>query len=406
MKCGGCQAVCPTYIETRDESMVARGRLVLSESVIEGKLGLTDGLKERLSSCLSCMACSESCPTGVDVVKLLTAVRSRIVEERGLDPLSSVILRWILKDEMALLSAAKLMALCARIYNSLPSDGLFGKLIPFTRGGTKRVIPPFGRRHLRRGLPEVIKADNPVLRVAFYTGCMTDLVYQDIGRAVISVLKKGNVEVILPKGQICCGAPAYYIGDRKTAIELAKRNIEIFKTLKIDAIINCCATCGAMLKEIYPLLIDSKDSKLISDKTVDIQKFIADRFEIFKPPLTPPFIKGGQGGFRVTYHDPCHLRRGQNIISPPREILKNIPWIEYIEMEDADRCCGGGGTFSLKYYDLSMSIGKYKADKIKKSRADVIATACPSCQMQIGDILNRAGIKAEVVHIVQLLDKY
>src|SRR3989304_3313840 len=403
MKCGGCQAVCPTYLETRDESMVARGRLVLSESVIEGRLGLTDGLKERLSSCLSCMACSESCPTGVDVVKLLTAVRSLIVEERGLDPVSRVILRWILKNEKGLLSVTKLMALCARIYNFLPSDGLFGKLIPFTRGGTKRVMPPFGGRHLRRGLPEVIKVNKPVSRVAFYTGCMTDLIYQDIGRAVISVLKKGNVEVILPKGQICCGAPAYYIGVRKTAIALAKRNIEIFKTLKVDAIINCCATCGTMLKEIYPLLFNSKDSKLISDKTVDIQKFIADRFEIFKPRTPNSELRTLK---RVTYHDPCHLRRGQNIISPPREILKNIPGVEYIEMEDADRCCGGGGAFSLKYYDLSMSIGRYKEDKIKKSRADVVATACPSCQMQISDILNRVGIKAEVVHTVQLLNEY
>lgn len=383
--------------------MAARGRLALSEAVIEGRLGLTDGLMERVSKCLSCMACSENCPSGLDVVKLLTAVRSQVVKDRGLDPVSSVIIRWILKDERVLLSSVKLTALCARIYNSLPSGGLFGKLIPFTRGGTKRVVPPFGGRHLRRGLPEVIKADKPALRVAFYTGCMTDFVYQDTGRAVISVLKKGNVEVILPKGQICCGAPAYYIGDRKTAIELAKRNIEIFKPLKVDAIINCCATCGAMLKEIYPLLVDSKESKLISDKTVDIQKFIADRFEIFKPRTLNSELQTPK---RVTYHDPCHLRRGQNIISPPREILKNIPGIEYIEMEDADRCCGGGGAFSLKYYDLSMSIGRYKADKIKKSRADVIATACPSCRMQIGDILNRAGIKAEVVHTVQLLDGY
>src|SRR3990167_8479957 len=139
IKCGSCQPVCPTYIETRDESMVARGRLALSEAVVEGRLGLTDGLMERVSKCLSCMACSESCPTGVDVVKLLTAVRSQVVEDRGLDPVSRVILRWILKNEKGLLSVTKLMALCARIYNFLPSDGLFGKLIPFTRGGTKRV---------------------------------------------------------------------------------------------------------------------------------------------------------------------------------------------------------------------------------------------------------------------------
>jgi len=418
IKCGSCQPVCPTYIETRDESMVARGRLALSEAVVEGRLGLTDGLMERVSKCLSCMACSESCPTGVDVVKLLTAVRSQVVEDKGLDPISKVVLRVILKNNRLLSFTAKLMGLSVRLYNFLPSDGIFGRIIPFTKNGIKRVIPPFGGRHLRKGLPEVLKVEKPKMRVAFYTGCMTDMVYQDVGRGIISVLKKLNIEIVLPQGQACCGAPAYYMGDRRTAIELAKKNIDVFKSLpplfpslqrrgggrsslNIDAIITCCATCGTMLKEVYPLLLD-KDAKEVSDKTVDIQKFIADKFENIIPPH-PPLVKGGKRGFKVTYHDPCHLKRGQGVVSAPREILKSIPGIEYIEMKDADRCCGGSGTFSLKYYDFSMAIGKYKAEKIRESSADIVATDCPSCQMQLVDILNRYGVKAKVVHTVQLI---
>src|SRR3989338_7948045 len=295
IKCGSCQPVCPTYIETRDESMVARGRLALSEAVVEGRLGLTDGLMERVSKCLSCMACSESCPTGVDVVKLLTAVRSQVVEDKGLDPISKVVLRVILKNNRLLSFTAKLMGLSVRLYNFLPSDGIFGRIIPFTKNGIKRVIPPFGGRHLRKGLPEVLKVEKPKMRVAFYTGCMTDMVYQDVGRGIISVLKKLNIEIVLPQGQACCGAPAYYMGDRKTALELAKKNVEVFKDLKVDAVINCCATCGTMLKEVYPLLLD-KDAKEVSDKTVDIQKFIADRLENIIPPR-PPLIKGGKRGF-------------------------------------------------------------------------------------------------------------
>src|SRR3990170_2609302 len=416
IKCGSCQPVCPTYIETRDESMVARGRLALSEAVVEGRLGLTDGLMERVSKCLSCMACSESCPTGVDVVKLLTAVRSQVVEDKGLDPISKVVLRVILKNNRLLSFTAKLMGLSVRLYNFLPSDGIFGRIIPFTKNGIKRVIPPFGGRHLRKGLPEVLKVEKPKMRVAFYTGCMTDMVYQDVGRGIISVLKKLNIEIVLPQGQACCGAPAYYMGDRRTAIELAKKNIDVFKSLpplfpslqrrgggrsslNIDAIITCCATCGTMLKEVYPLLLD-KDAKEVSDKTVDIQKFIADRLEIFKLRTPHSALHTPK---RVTYHDPCHLKRGQGVVSAPREILKNIPGIEYIEMKDADRCCGGSGAFSLKYYDFSMAIGKYKAEKIRESGADIVATDCPSCQMQLVDILNRYGVKAKVVHTVQLI---
>ncbi len=401
IKCGSCQPVCPTYIETRDESMVARGRLALSEAVVEGRLGLTEGLMDRVSKCLSCMACSESCPTGVDVVKLLTAVRSQVVEDKGLDPISKVVLRVILKNNRLLSFTAKLMGLSVGLYNLLPSYGIFGRIIPFTRNGIKRVIPPFGGKPLRKGLPEVLKVEKPKMRVAFYTGCMTDMVYQDVGRGVISVLKKLNIEIVLPQGQVCCGAPAYYMGDRKTALELAKKNVEVFKDLKVDAIINCCATCGTMIKEVYPLLLD-KDAKEVSDKTIDIQKFIADRLENIIPPH-PPLIKGGKRGFKVTYHDPCHLKRGQGVVSAPREILKSIPGIEYIEMKDADRCCGGSGTFSLKYYDFSMAIGKYKAEKIRESGADIVATDCPSCQMQLTDLLNRYGVKAKVVHTVQLI---
>ena len=396
--------------------MVARGRLALSEAVVEGRLGLTDGLMERVSKCLSCMACSESCPTGVDVVKLLTAVRSQVVEDKGLDPISKVVLRVILKNNRLLSFTAKLMGLSVRLYNFLPSDGIFGRIIPFTKNGIKRVIPPFGGRHLRKGLPEVLKVEKPKMRVAFYTGCMTDMVYQDVGRGIISVLKKLNIEIVLPQGQACCGAPAYYMGDRRTAIELAKKNIDVFKSLpplfpslqrrgggrsslNIDAIITCCATCGTMIKEVYPLLLD-KDAKEVSDKTVDIQKFIADRLEVFKLRTSYSALHTLK---RVTYHDPCHLKRGQGVVSAPREILKSIPGIEYIEMKDADRCCGGSGTFSLKYYDFSMAIGKYKAEKIRESSADIVATDCPSCQMQLTDLLNRFGVKAKVVHTVQLL---
>ena len=381
--------------------MVARGRRVLSEALLEGKIGMTDGLQERVSKCLGCMACSENCPSGVDVVKLLAAVRSQIIEDKGLDIISSFLLKGIFKNRLFLSLSSKCMELSIKLYNLMPSHGLLGKFAPYSIQGVKRIMPPFGGRNLRRGLPEVIRVDNPVARVAFYTGCMTDLAYQDVGRAVISILKKGNVEIIVPREQVCCGAPAYYIGDRKRAIDLTKRNIEVFKSFNVDAIITCCATCGTMLKEVYPILVDSRESRAISDKTVDIQKFIADRLENF----IPHFYSGRGDILKVTYHDPCHLRRGQKIISHPRDILKNIPGVEYIEMEDADRCCGGGGTFNLKYYDLSMSIGRYKTDKIKKTGADIVATACPSCQMQLTDILNRSGVKAKVVHTVQILER-
>ncbi len=394
VRCGSCQAVCPTYAVTGDESMVARGKLSLIEAVLNGELELTDRFKERMSKCTGCLGCVENCPGGIDPVKIINAARGQFFKDRGSDPASRFILQHILRSERLLYPTAKMIGMLVKyIYNPL----LKMRSLPFPMGRINRLIPDIGESCLRNRIPGVVEVKNPRMRVAFFTGCMIDLVYQDTGISIIDILKRSRIELVIPRYQFCCGAPAYYIGDRDTAIFLAENNLDIFDSLEVDAIITGCATCGRMLKDVYRVILGDNGMDAFTSKVVDIHKFIRDNIDHI-------YSKKSKGDrIKVTYHDPCHLSRGQGVKKPPREILKAIEGVEYIEMEGADKCCGGAGIFNIRHYNLSIYIAEQKVNSIKKTGADIVATGCPSCQMHLSNALYRAGLNIRVMHTVQFL---
>lgn len=236
------------------------------------------------------------------------------------------------------------------------------------------------------------------MRVLFFTGCMGDMVYQKTCSQIIDFLVKNRIEVILPRDLVCCGAPSYYSGEKDGATSLARRNLEVITRWNPDYIINNCATCGLMLKEVYSFLLPAGEFASIAEKIMDIHPFITQ-----KTGLHASFPD--ERKVKVTYHDPCHLGRGQGVKTEPRELLKSIPWVEYVEMEGADNCCGGAGLFSVKYYALALEIASKKVEAIRKTGAEVVATGCPSCQLHISDALEGAGLNIPVVHTTQLLLK-
>ena len=393
VRCGSCQAVCPTYAVTGDESMVARGKLSLIEAVLDGELELTANFKERMSKCTSCLGCVENCPSGIDPVEIINAARGQFFKDRGSDLASRFILQYIIRNKRLLYPTAKMLGMLVKhIYNPLMKR----RSLPFLKERINRLIPNIGENNLRKRIPEIVEVKNPRMRVAFFTGCMIDLVYQDTGISIIDILKRGRIELVIPRGQFCCGAPAYYFGDRDTAIFLAEKNLDIYDSLEVDAIITGCATCGRMLKDGYRVILGDKGIDAFTSKVIDIHKFIIDNIDHISERSKGKRVK-------VTYHDPCHLSRGQGVRKHPREILKAIEGVEYIEMEGADNCCGGAGVFNIKHYDLSLSIAEQKMNSIKKTGADIVVTGCPSCQMQLSNILYRAGLNIRVMHTVQLL---
>ena len=217
--------------------------------------------------------------------------------------------------------------------------------------------------------------------------------FPEVAEATVRVLTMNGVEVIVPRGQVCCGVPVYSGGDFKTAKKLAETNISIFKDLGIDCIVTDCASCSAALKHDVRELLGAEPFDV---PVYDINEFLCGIIGIEKP-VNPVEMT-------VTYHDPCHLARGQGIRSEPRELIKSVPGLEFNEMTEPDNCCGGAGSFAFTHHELSSKIGLKKAENIRKTGASLVAVPCPSCRMQIDYLLKNQGISAKTIHPVELLD--
>jgi glycolate oxidase iron-sulfur subunit len=365
MKCGDCQAVCPTFVVTGDESAVARGRIRLIKALEDGELELTDTLVDKINSCMMCMACTANCPSGVDVGDIVLSARKKIAEERGL-PIYKKVANTVLSHPFIM----KIASLTASVLAPI-----FGSKIPKTSTRTFSAVSP--------------KVESPKMSVAFFAGCMVNYAYPDIGDALLDVLGKNGIEVILKKEK-CCGAPALFSGDEKTARRLAEENVKAFGDLDVDAIVTCCPTCETMIKE-YPSLLEEDPRALeIADKVYDISRFL----------LKAGFKSGAVDGL-IGYHQSCHLKYRTGT-EEELEILKSINEKELKELEG---CCGFAGMFSLSYPELSKRLSDEKIESIKTARVDTVVTGCPGCKMYIEKGLKKRGIDCRVLHTVELLDE-
>jgi len=407
-------AGCPTYAVTKDETMVARGRLSLIGANIEGRLETSDILDNTITSCIGCLTCEVNCPSGVKVGEIIFAAKAQMAENRGLGITGRFMSRAVVGQRWPLSIIMRLSSIPLKIYDLLPDKWPFTAVLPFVRKERKRKLPSVGIRPLTASYPEIVKTKSKKVkgRVAFFPGCVINYSTQDIGRATISVLNKLGYDVIIPEGQYCCGIPLLSLGDMETAQKVAVKNIELFLKYDVEAIIISCATCGHTLKKEYPVLLNHLMNgkfemvRNFSDKVTDIHEFVYREGKA----CTERSLRSGDGvasgdKFRVTYHDPCHLKKGLGIYQSPREILRSISNAEFIEMDEADACCGFGGIFSLNHYDLASDIGERKAESIRRSSAQVVATGCPGCKIHIEDSLNRAGLSVSVKHTVELLDE-
>jgi glycolate oxidase iron-sulfur subunit len=273
----------------------------------------------------------------------------------------------------------------------LAKDGKMGT-IPSSK------LPRLNSKPLLSQYPETASpAGPPVGRVLYFVGCATNYFSENVGRALIRVLNTLGVEVIIPGGQMCCGFPICLAGARKPALKNIRRNLEVFDPKEADAVIVDCATCGAALKHEYAHILeemgeDAEAACELGRKVMDISQYLAN-FELDK------YLRPIEG--RVTYHDPCHLLRTQNVKEEPRELLRKIPNLEFVEMAGADVCCGGGGAFQFEHADLSAGITRNKVRTIVETGANLVATGCPGCRLQIHGNLEDKSV--QVVHPIELL---
>jgi len=392
IKCGLCLTPCPVYKQLYYEAASPRGKVQLIKSILEGKLEPSKNFHRLLFTCLLCETCTVNCPSGLKVDRLMKAMRAELMDTFGLP--------WQKQTLFRLLKSRRLLpfflfwgrAFGDTLLAFMPKGKKLGT-IPYSK------FPRLNPKALRAQYPEEVKVSQPRGRVLYFTGCATNYLFENVGRSVIDILQNLGVEVILPRGQMCCGLPIFLAGARKMALKNIKKNVELFNRDDVDAIIVDCATCGAALKKEYAHILEEMGenpdgARALGKRVLDISQYLV-RFDLAKV-LKP--MKA-----RVTYHDPCHLLRSQGVKEEPRILLKHIPGVEFVEMAGADVCCGGGGTFQWEHPDVSAGISGNKVKSIKESGAGIVASGCPGCRLQIYGNLGEEAI--EVVHPVELLAK-
>jgi glycolate oxidase iron-sulfur subunit len=407
MKCGFCVSSCPVYREELVESVVARGKNALVKGLLNGQVKFSKKMAEKLDKCTLCRTCAANCPAGVDIPAVITAARADQFRRRGLSFPYNVLYRSVLPRRVLFGRLLKVAGRAQRILAPQAEGRLRHLPLVLSGLGKGRRIPEIAPQFLRQILPERnLPPEGTAVKVkaGYFSGCMTDYVFPELGRKVVSFLTRNGVEVSLPRQQGCCGAPVYLgAGDFATGRKLADANAEAFKDL--DYVIVDCATCGSAIRDYPKFLADTparmKAYSALAAKVVHISSFLVD---ILRLPSSAYRLEPQYQGKTVTWHDPCHLSRYLGVKVQPRVILRSLPGITYVEMNEADRCCGMAGGFSLHHYELSKKIADRKVNNIIASGADIVVSGCPGCEIQLLDSLARHNSKIEVRHLMELLD--
>jgi glycolate oxidase iron-sulfur subunit len=405
IKCGFCLPKCPTYRETGLESASPRGRIHLLKLVAKGLLQPAD-IDAQLDLCLGCRACETACPAGVKFGKLLEAGREHTRRAKSLRRRQ----RWLqqifysglllhlkrldlLVDALWLYQASGLRWLVQnsqllRLWSPMWSDAEW--LLP-------ELPSPLVRQRLHAWARPVGREQR---RVGFLTGCVMRSVFANANAATVRVLAKHGCRVVIPRQLGCCGALHAHHGDLETARLLAQQQIRVFEGNDLEVMIVNSAGCGAMLKEYGQLLADDEvyapRASAFSSKIRDISEFLAGLSLNRRMAQLP---------LRVAYDDPCHLLHGQGIGHEPRQLLQQIPGVVLVPFKEADWCCGSAGTYNLMQPDMSRRLLERKLQHLAAADPDVIATGNPGCLLQLASGVKRAGLRAEVLHPIELLDR-
>ena len=394
--CAKCNAVCPVYDVFQSEDMSSRGWFEIVTSKDYSYLNS----KRVVDACVNCKSCRTACPAGVDVSDL-------ILKKRAEHPnrLTGWIFRWQARGN-SFEPFLKFLGCTQHLWDRpvvrrIMERGaalLLKALAPTAKLPQELLLPRIAPKQLRERHASLIP--KPGVQpapggVAYFHGCAANYFDDGVGDAVIGVLRKHGVEPALPP-QRCSGTPVQTYGHQDLTREGARFNIQSFASY--ETIVTGCASCTLMLKD-YPTLFPEGDERrqaeTLAKKVVHIAEFVA------RSPEHPPMAQAESRTKCVTYHSSCHLRAA-GVTKEPRKILASLPGLNYAEMPDADRCAGGAGTFIVKDYDTSQKIMARKTRAVEQVGAEVVATSCPACMIQLKHGLRE---RAEVKHVAQLLNE-
>jgi glycolate oxidase iron-sulfur subunit len=405
--CGFCLSTCPSYRVLGKEMDSPRGRIYLMDAIETGEASLSDATVSHFDSCLGCLACVTTCPSGVQYDKLIAATRPQI-ERNYSRSLGDRLLRQLLfslfpyPERLRLLLAPLALYQTSGISKLVRSTGLLKRFSP-SLAAMETLLPNITAESFHDTLPDVIPAQGETrYRVGMILGCVQRLFFSEVNHATARVLSANGCEIVIPKQQGCCAALPFHQGEAAQAQALARQMIDSFEGTGVDAIIINAAGCGHTLKDYGHILQDDpqyrEKAQAFADRVKDVQEFLAT------VGLTATLSPLQAEPLTVVYQDACHLLHGQKISLQPRQLLRQIPGITLREPIDAALCCGSAGVYNMLQPDVANELGQQKVDNLLNTGATLIASANPGCSLQIQQHLQLKNKVVPVMHPIQLLD--
>jgi glycolate oxidase iron-sulfur subunit len=373
--CGLCLDACPTFRVTGLETESPRGRIYLMTQWKRETLPFDEEQVRHIDLCLGCRTCEAVCPSGVPYGRIIEAGRAEVERLRRPTPkrvLSRFALRQLLAHPARLRAAGAVTraAQAVKLTSLMRSGRQLPKLRPQFHRPAGNVVPAIGQRKHR---------------VAFLVGCVMPILYPESHEAAVKLLQLAGCEVWFPPGERCCGALFAHNGDMESAERLRDANTRTYLAGEFDALVVDSAGCGAHLKDFYPDL---------KGRVRDITEWLAE----IGLPAPKRDVK-----LRVTYQDACHLAHAQRIKKQPRDLIRSVPGVELVEMRHPEICCGAAGLYSTLEPTMSNRILQEKLADLSSTRADVVVSANPGCQMQLEAGLRSQRSTMRVQHVTELL---
>jgi glycolate oxidase iron-sulfur subunit len=398
--CGFCLPTCPTYVLWGEEMDSPRGRIDIMKGAVEGDVFDASSVRH-LDQCLGCMACVTACPSGVQYDKLIEATRAQL-ERRVTRPPSQRWLRRLIYSLFPYPRRLKALRGPLRVYQAsglgrlLARSGLLGRL-PEPLQAMESLAPKLGK--VAKLAERTPAAGTRRRTVGLLTGCVQGTFFPDVNAATVRVLAAEGCDVVVPRGQSCCGALSAHAGREPEALAFAKRVIETFEAAGVDNVVANAAGCGSNLKDFAHQLRDepgwAQRAEALSAKARDVSELLDELGPVAQRHPLP---------MTVAYQDACHLGHAQGVRSQPRRLLRGIPGVELRELREAEICCGSAGTYNLLNPGPARELGERKASAVLATGAQVMVTANPGCWMQVATTLARLGRRMPVAHTVQVLD--
>ncbi len=403
VKCGKCIPVCTIHNVNADEVTSPRGFIDLLGAYQRGDLELDKTAKDIFESCFLCTACVEVCPKDLPTDMVIEQVRADIADKFGLALFKKAFF-YLLRHRFTMDILFKLgyvVQSCGFKIKEQQNSMQPRFNLPLIK--KNRLLPSMSKTSFLNSYPEQT-VNGGRRKVAIFIGCLTNYNYTDTGKGLMSILEKLEIDVMIPKSQLCCGAPAYFTGDFATVEHNAKKNISYFESFidEVEAIIIPEATCSAMIKIDYEHFFHDQPDWRARARMLKDKIFMATEWLDKHTKLNELLASKNRQDLTITYHDPCHAKKMQGIHQEPRNLIsKNY---EIREMSDSNACCGFGGvTMQTEKFHFAQAVGKPKAAMIKNTKADVVASECSACRMQITNSLGNADVDVIFKNPIELI---